>query len=161
MLFRNRFILRRRKKPLPAGRRTQIDQRPAAACFEWLEKRRMLSSASWVGGPTGYWDVAGNWSSDAVPTSATAVSIPTSGATVTIAPGETDSAASLTIAAGARWPMPAGVNATNPTTNLIVDSDFESPVDQLHDQLARTWWFVGVASISAPNMPTPDRNRSS
>ncbi len=60
----------------------------------------MLASVSWVGGTTGYWDVAKNWSNDAVPTSATNVSIPTSGATVTIQAGDTESVNSLTVAAG-------------------------------------------------------------
>ena len=105
--------------------------------LESLEARRMLASASWAGGLTGYWDVAANWSPVGVPTSTTAVSIATSGATVTIAPGETDSAGSLAIAAGSTLSMPAGVNATNPTTNLLSDSDFES------SPLPSYWWNWG------------------
>ena len=123
-MFHNRSTTRRRKSPLFGGSRSGIDRRQAGACFEWLEVRRMLS-ASWIGGTTGYWDVAANWSTGAVPTAATAVSI--SGATVTIAPGETASAGSLAIATGATLSMPAAVNVTNPTTNWIVDSDFEAP----------------------------------
>ena len=133
MIFRTRSIPRRRKTPLGGGRRTRIDRRQASACFEWLELRQMLASAAWAGGPTGYWDVATNWSPAGVPTSATAVSIG-SGATVTIAPGETESAGSLTIAAGATLSMPAGVNATNPTTDVISDSDFET------SPLPSYWW---------------------
>ena len=60
----------------------------------------MLTSVSWIGGATGYWDVAANWSNDAVPTSATDVTIPTSGATVTIRAGDIESVNSLTVAAG-------------------------------------------------------------
>ena len=142
-MFRNRSIPRRRKAPLRGGLRTRIDRRQASACFEWLEARQMLASASWVGGTTGYWDVAANWSNDAVPTSTTAVSIATGGATVTIQPGDTASASSLTIAAGDTLSMPAGVDSTNPTTNWIVDSDFESP-----DAARRSLWTWGSPVFS-------------
>ena len=78
------------------------------ARLERLEPRQMLSAASWGGKLTGSWEVAANWSDDAVPTSKTDVTIATSGATVTIPAGATASAASLTIAAGAALAMPAG-----------------------------------------------------
>ena len=127
----------RHKSPLRCKLQTGIARRQASARFEWLEARLMLASAAWAGGLTGNWDVAANWSPAGVPTSTTAVSIATSGATVTIAPGETESADSLSIAAGATLSMPAGVNATNPTTNLLSDSDFElSP-------LPSYWWNWG------------------
>jgi len=107
-MFRNRSIPRRRKNPLGGRLRTRTDRRPASLCFERLEARQMLASASWIGGTAGYWDVAANWSSNAVPSSATAVSIATSGATVTIRSGDAASASSLTIAAGAALSIAGG-----------------------------------------------------
>ena len=70
--------------------------------FERLEARQMLAtvSAAWIGGTSGYWDVAADWSNDSVPSSATAVSIAQSGATVTIRSGHPASAGSVAIAAG-------------------------------------------------------------
>ena len=60
MMFRNRSILRRHENPLRGGLRSRIDRRQASACFKWLEERQMLTSVSWIGGTTGYWDVAKN-----------------------------------------------------------------------------------------------------
>ena len=57
-----------------------------------------MASASWVGGPTGAWDLANNWSNTAIPTSTTDVSINTaSQATVTIQASDTASVRSLTV----------------------------------------------------------------
>ena len=97
--------------------RADVGRRQASAGFEWLETRQMLT-VTWIGGLTGYWDVAANWSNDAVPSSSTAVSITTSGATVTIGPGETESAGSLTIAAGATLSMPARSRCHQPDDEL-------------------------------------------
>ena len=143
-MFRNWSLFRRRKAPPRGGLRGRIDRRRANGRFEWLEARQMLASASWAGGATGYWDVAANWSDDAVPTSTTAVAIASGGATVTIPPGCTASASSLAIAAGAALSMPAGVDSTNPTTNCIVDSDFESPTLP-----AQLWTWGSLVSLSA------------
>ncbi len=147
-LFTHRSPSRRRNDPLRGGLRARIDRRRASACFEWLEARQMLaSSAFWAGGTSGYWNVAANWSNDAVPTPTTTVSIASSGATVTIPPGYAASAGSLAIAAGAALSMPEGVNSANPTTNWIVDADFESPT--LPSQLW-TWGSAGSSvSLSA------------
>jgi autotransporter-associated beta strand protein len=146
VIFRSWSTTRRHKTPLRGGLRTSVDRRQASGCFEWLEERQMLSSASWIGGATGYWDVAANWNNGAVPTSGTAVSIGTSGATVTIAPGETESAGSLAISAGAALSMPAVVNATDPTTNWLADSDFESLVvsNETTQPPQPPWWFWGT-----------------
>jgi hypothetical protein len=95
-------IARRRKHPLGGGLPTRIEWRRTGEWFERLEARQMLAtvSAAWIGGASGYWDVAGDWSNDAVPSSATAVSIAQSGATVTIRSGHPASAGSVAIAAG-------------------------------------------------------------
>ena len=147
-MVRHRSIPRRRRNPPRGGLRTHIDCCQASACFEALEMRRMLTSAAWVGPTTGYWDVAGNWSTGAVPTSATTVSIPTSGVTVTIRPGESESAGSLAIAAGATLSMPGGGDPTKPTTNLLPNSDFESPVATNGTTLPDDWWQWGSTYLS-------------
>ncbi len=147
-MFHHRSIHRRRS-PFSHGRlRADIDRRPARACFEWLEMRQMLS-VSWIGGPSGYWDVAANWSGGAVPTSSAAVSIATSGATVTIQPGETDSAASLSIAAGAKLSMPGGGDPSNPTSNLMTtNAGFESPVAGNNSTRPSNWDYWGSVYLS-------------
>ncbi len=157
---------------------------------EMLEERQMLAPVSWIGGTTGYWDVAANWSNAAVPNSATAVSIATSGATVTIRSGDTASASSLTVAAGntlsivvgsltttagltnsgtiivnpgcdltvtgsytqaagAALSMPGGGDPTHPTTNWIVNADFESPVRSNSTTPPATWWTWGSSYLSS------------
>ena len=115
--------------------------------FESLEVRRMLAS-TWVGGLSGDWDVAANWSPAGVPTSTTPVSIATSGVTVTIAPGEAESAAGLSIAAGVTLSMPAGEDPTHPTSNWIVNSDFELPPATNDATLPATWWQWGSTDLS-------------
>ena len=133
------------------GRRAaRIDRRQASACFEWLESRRMLASAAWAGGVSGDWDVATNWNPVGVPNSATVVSIATSGATVTIGTGESDSAGSLSIAAGATLSMPWGSSsaATTPTTNLLANSDFELPVAGNSTTSPATWGTWGSSYLS-------------
>ncbi len=73
--------------------RLRNDQR-----FEQLEARRMLDAVSWNGGVTGDWDVAANWSNDAVPAPTADVTINTpSPATITIKPGDAESVNSLSV----------------------------------------------------------------
>ena len=149
-MFGDRSILRRNKSPLYGKLRTRIDRRQASACFEWLEERQMLTSVSWIGGTTGYWDAAANWSNGAVPTSATAVSIATSRATVTIQPGFTASAGGLTIAAGAALSMPGGVAIHQSDDEL--DRRFGFRVarhDQRHDCLRSGGHGVRQSSLSS------------
>jgi hypothetical protein len=75
--------------------------RPITRGFEQLEDRRLLASASWIGGTTGYWDVPSNWSGNTVPASTTDVTInPASPATVTIQAGDAESVNSVTVGAG-------------------------------------------------------------
>jgi autotransporter-associated beta strand protein len=110
---------------------------------------RQMLSVSWIGGPNGYWDVAANWSGGVVPTSSTAVSIATSGATVTIKAGETESAASLSIAAGAALAMPGGGDPSNPTSNLITNNaGFESPVAHSNSTRPSGWDYFGSTYLS-------------
>jgi hypothetical protein len=69
--------------------------------IESLEIRRLLSSVSWAGGTAGNWDVAGNWSGGAVPTSTQDVTInPASATTVTIQAGDIESVNSVALGAG-------------------------------------------------------------
>ena len=61
--------------------------------FSTLEDRN-VPAITWVGGATGSWDTAANWSNDAVPTSATDISITAPGVMVTAS--GTDAADSIT-----------------------------------------------------------------
>src|SRR5208282_5521662 len=95
--------------------------------IEWLEARQMLSSTTWQIG-SGNWALASNWS-NGVPTATTdAIINPTTAATITIQPGESDSVQNLTIDNNATLSMPGGSNTTVPTSNLLANSDFQSPV---------------------------------
>ncbi len=77
-----------------ARRRTFVPH----AQFELLEDRWMLTAVSWIGGAAGNWDVAANWSNDAIPASAADVTMSTvSSATITIKTGDVESVHSLTI----------------------------------------------------------------
>jgi len=93
--------------------------------IESLEDRRLLTSVTWVGGTTGYWDVASNWSGGAVPGSAADVTInPASPATVTIQAGDTESVSSVTLAASNALLMTGGslttaANLTNSGTITV------------------------------------------
>ncbi len=108
-----------------------------------------VTPVTWIGGAAGSWAVAANWSNGVVPTSATPVSIPSSGVTVTIPAGDTESAGSLTIAAGATLSLPGGGNPTNPTANLISrNAGFESPVAGNNTQPS-TWGCWGSSYLSS------------
>ena len=69
-------------------------------------------------------------------------------ATVTIQPGETESAGSLSIAAGATLSLPGGGDPTSPTVNWIVNPDFESPIASGNTTLPSTWWQWGSTVLS-------------
>ncbi len=45
--------------------------------------------------------------------------------------------------------MPGGGNPTNPTTNWIVNSDFESPVTTNSTTSPATWWTWGSSYLSS------------
>ena len=101
-----------------------LDRRHKRHTFEPLEERRMLTAVSWIGGATGYWDQAANWSTHTLPGSGDDVSIP-AGATVTIQSGDSISIDSLSTAAGSTLTMNGGsltVNST--TTTSIVAGNF-------------------------------------
>ncbi len=115
--------------------------------FERLESRQMLSATSWIGG-SGNWSQASNWS-NGVPTATSAVTIsPTAAATITIQPGETDNAQSLTLSSNATLSMPGGGDPTKPTANLLANSDFESPVTTNSTTEPGTWWQWGSTYLS-------------
>ena len=102
-----------------------------------LDRRREPAIGTWL--PTG--------ATARVPTSATAVSIATSGATVTIAPGETESAGSLTIAAGATLSMPG--ESMPPIRRRTGSSIRISSRPSLPTARRRpTWWHWGSSVLS-------------
>ena len=86
----------------------------------------MLSSTSWIGG-SGLWSQAANWSNGVPTSSVDAVISPTSAATITIQPGETDAANSLTLGSNAALSMVTDSDPSLPTSNLLANAGFESP----------------------------------
>ncbi len=94
---------------------------------EGLELRRLLSAVNWIGGATGDWDTAANWSNgttNAVPTSADDVTIP-SNVSITHTTGATDSVNSITSGAGDTLNISAGsisIAATSTLVNLDLSS---------------------------------------
>ncbi len=96
MIFRHWWTpLRRHMLPHRAATRTGGKIIMIGRDFEQFEER-VLPSVSWVGSVSNNWNVAGNWSNDAVPTSTTDVSISTSAAaTIVIVPAEVESINSL------------------------------------------------------------------
>ena len=78
------------------------------------------ATVSWVGGASGLWDQASNWSDDLVPNAADYVTIG-SGATVTIQSGDREAAASLLLSSGSTLTMTGGslaVGAAATTSTL-------------------------------------------
>jgi hypothetical protein len=102
-LFR---ALNNRRRQAASARRA-AESRGGKLRFESLESRRMLSAVTWVGGASGLWDKAANWSTGAVPGASSNISIG-SGATVTIQSGDAESIASLSTAAGSTLAMSGG-----------------------------------------------------
>ena len=113
-----------------------------------LEGREMLSATAWLGG-SGLWSQAANWS-NGVPTASVAATVnPPSAATITIQPGETDAAQSLTLAAHATLSMPGGGDPSNPTSNWITaDAGFESPAAGNGTTRPSGWGYWGSAYLS-------------
>ncbi len=104
-LFRT---LRKQRHQRPAHNRAR-EPRSRKARLECLEERVLLTAVHWVGGATGLWDQAANWSNDAVPTTADDVTINSGTATtVTIQSGDVESINSLTTAAGNTLAMTGG-----------------------------------------------------
>jgi hypothetical protein len=116
--------------------------------FERLEGRDMLAATTWISG-SGLWSQAANWS-NGVPTASTAATIsPSTPATITIEPGETDASQSLTLGGNATLAMPGGGNPANPTSNLITaNSGFESPTATGSTTRASSWAAWGSAYLS-------------
>ncbi len=115
---------------------------------EVLESRTLLSVTAWIGG-SGDWNQASHWS-NGVPTATSGVTIsPTAAATITIQPGEMDAAHSLTLGRNATLSLPDSGNPANPTTNSIVNSDFESPVATNGTTSPATWSSWGSAYLSS------------
>ena len=115
--------------------------------FERLEQREMLSSTSWIAG-SGLWSSVSNWS-NGVPTSSVAAIIsPSSPATITIQPGETDAAQSLTLGSNAALSMPTNGDPSLPTSNLIANPGFESPKTTNNTTQPSSWACGGSAYLS-------------
>src|ERR1700676_298380 len=85
-MFRNWLEeLRRRMNQRRCARRAGRGSSKVGRDFERLEERETPSAVNWMGGATGYWDVAANWSGNAVPALTADVSISTAtAATITI-----------------------------------------------------------------------------
>ena len=78
-------------------------------------------------GRVGELDAATNWSSGTLPTSTTNVTIsPATASTITILPGEADTVNSVTLGGNATLSL-SSPDYTNPTSNLLTNSGFESP----------------------------------
>ncbi len=118
--------------------------------FEQLEARETPAAVSWIGGPSGYWDVAANWSGGAVPNSAAQVSIDTtSAATITIQAGDTEAINSLSIGSADTLSMPGGGSPGIPTSNLLTNPDFTAPVGTSIGATAPSGWSAwGGADLS-------------
>jgi hypothetical protein len=100
--------LRNQQRQTAAHRRT-AERRARKPRFEPLEGRIMLTAVHWVGGATGLWDHAANWSNNLVPTSADDVTINSpASATITIQSGDVESVNSLTTTAGDVLAMTGG-----------------------------------------------------
>jgi hypothetical protein len=82
-----------RSPKVSAFSRLRRDIRPAV---ETLENRQLLSTVDWISPSSGSWDVASNWSTDAVPGSGDNVVINVPGVTVTIS-SKVESVNSVTI----------------------------------------------------------------
>src|SRR5580700_9739511 len=70
----------------------------AAASIEMLESRLMLTAVAWLGG-TGNFNIAANWSDDAIPNTIDDVTIAVAGSVVNVT--DSEDVASVTTTAGA------------------------------------------------------------
>ncbi len=144
MMFHNWSIPWRRTTALRGGRRTRIERRQASPCFELLEQRQMLSSTAWIGA-SGNWNQASNWN-NGIPTATSDVTIsPAAAQTITIQPGEADTVNSLNLGSNATLAMPGG----GAPTNLLANSDFESPVTTNSTTPPATWTPWGASYLSS------------
>jgi hypothetical protein len=89
------FLARLNQQRGRAAQRRASARRYRARRIEFLEDRRMLATVNWIGGATGFWDIAQNWSTGTVPTAVDDVYFNTSGATVTIQSGDVEAVHSL------------------------------------------------------------------
>ena len=113
-----------------------------------LESREMLSSTAWIGG-SGLWSQASNWSNGVPTASVAAIVNPSSPATITIQPGQADTAQSLTLGVDATLSLPGGGNPANPASNLITyNAGFESPSASNGTTRPSTWGSWGSAYLS-------------
>ncbi|MGA2255464.1 MAG: phosphatidylinositol-specific phospholipase C domain-containing protein, partial [Thermoguttaceae bacterium] len=115
-LFRS---LRARRRQAASPRRAG-ERRLKSRTFESLEQRRLLAAVSWVGGASGLWDKAANWSTGQVPGVGDDVDIG-SGSMVTIQLGDAESIDSLSTDEGSTLVMSGGsltVNSTSITSVL-------------------------------------------
>ncbi len=137
------------------------DMRPARGkvrlFVEQLEERETPSAVSWIGGATGFWDVAANWSGNTVPTSADDVSINTAAAAaITIRAGDAESINSLTIGNNSTLSITGGslsVAGTLSNTGAIIMATASSlTVAGAYSQAANA--TLSLPSNGVPNNPT-------
>jgi alpha-L-arabinofuranosidase len=210
MIFRHWLTpLRPRTKRQGIVKQTRFEISVVGRDFGQFEER-VLPSVSWVGGATGSWVVAANWSNDSVPTSTTDILINTSApANITIPAGDVESIDSLTVgsndtltitngslsitanstingnltlsggitlteaagltnsgtitvnspsaltidgnfsqSAGATLSLPGGGSPSNPLSNQLTNSGFESPVITRSGTTPTGWNSWGSTSLS-------------
>ncbi len=107
-----------------------------------------LSTTTWIGG-SGNWSQASDWS-NGVPTATSAATIsPTAAATITIPAGAADTVENLTLGSNATLSLPSGGVASQPSINLLTNSDFESPVVSNNTTGPNAPWYTwGSAYLS-------------
>ena len=143
-MSRNRSLFGCRDTPLWSVIQPRIDRYHVGLHVESLESRRMLDAPSWVAAGSGNWDVAACWSTDAVPTSASSVTIsPTVASTITILPGESDTVAGLTLGNSDATLSVSSPDYTNPTSNLLTNPGFESP-EATNGKTSPAYWNTWI-----------------
>ncbi len=148
--------LRRCKSRQRCAERSRLNFLRNSLRFEQLEARELLAAVSWIGSANGNWDVAANWSNNAVPTSTADVTINTlSAATITIEPGDVESVNSLAVSSNDSLLIAGGslttvVGLTNSGT-IIVSGGCNLTVNGVFSQAATaTLSMPGSGSTANP-----------
>ncbi len=150
------LALRRHKKRRRFAESPRLSLLRKFLRFEQLEEREVLTAVSWIGGAAGNWDVAANWSNNAVPASTTDVSINTSSsATITIKSGDVESVDSLVVGSLDSLSIAGGsLTTASSLTNsgtITVSAGFKLTVNGAYNQAANaTLSMPGGGSTANP-----------